>query len=283
MIYNLKQMATFGIAGNFTGHLEQAGEAKDFVNVKTSEQNAPKGIFPTYIPCTNKNIPSFLNQFPFSEKNIIFPQNEENLQIEPECAIIYNIQWKDNLIESIKPLAFGASNDCSIRKDGATKISQKKNWGTNSKGLSTNLIPIDKFSENGIINDYKISCFLIRENKIFTYGETSFIKDYSYIYQKLNNWIVEKLNTQKDLDPLENLNLYLTAENKPSQIMISIGATRYTDFGKNNFLKQGDKAVVILYPYNKYSSEQISKIVSEKDFSNEDISLLYQEVVISNQ
>lgn len=283
MIYNLKQMSTFGIAGNFTGHLEQAGEAKDFVNVKTAEQNAPKGIFPTYIPCTNKNIPSFLNQFPFSEKTIIFPQNEENLQIEPECAIIYNVQWKDNLIKSITPLAFGASNDCSIRKDGATKISQKKNWGPNSKGLSENLISIDKFSEEGIINEYKIACFLIRDNKIFTYGETSFIKDYSYIYQKLNNWIIEKLNTQKDSDPLENLNLYLTTENKPSQIMISIGATRYTDFGKNNFLKQGDKAVVILYPHKKYTSEQITKIVSEKDFSNTDISLLYQEVIISSQ
>lgn len=282
MIENLKQMATFGIAGNFTGHLEQAGEAKDFVNVKTSEQNAPKGIFPTYIPCINKNIPSFLNQFPFSEKTIIFPQKEENLQIEPECAIIYNVQWKNNTIESITPLAFGASNDCSIRKDGATKISQKKNWGTNSKGLSANFIPIDKFSENGIINDYKISCFLIREDKIFTYGETSFIKDYSYIYQKLNNWIVEKLNTQKDSGPLENLNLYLTTKNKPSQIIISIGATRYTDFGKNNYLKKNDKSVVILYPNNKYTEDEIISIIKHKDYSHKDISMLYQEIVISD-
>ena len=28
--YDLQNMATFGVAGNFTGHLEQAGEAKDF-------------------------------------------------------------------------------------------------------------------------------------------------------------------------------------------------------------------------------------------------------------
>lgn len=280
MIYNLKQMATFGIAGNFTGHLEQAGEAKDFVNVKTAEQNAPKGIFPTYIPYINNNIPSFLNQFPFSEKTIIFPQNEENLQIEPECAIIYNIQWNENTIESITPLAFGASNDCSIRKDGATKISQKKNWGTNSKGLSDNLISIDKFSEEGIINDYKIACFLIRDNKIFTYGETSFIKDYSYIYQKLNNWIIEKLNNQKDEGPTENLNSYLTSQNKPSQIMISIGATRYTDFGKNNFLQAQDKSVVVLYPNSKYTDEEILSIVKNQDYSHKDISLLCQEVVL---
>ena len=34
MNYNLEEMATFGVAGNFTGHLEQAGEAKDFINIK---------------------------------------------------------------------------------------------------------------------------------------------------------------------------------------------------------------------------------------------------------
>ena len=37
----------FGVAGNFAGHLEQAGEAVDFVNV-ASEGSAPKGIFPWY-------------------------------------------------------------------------------------------------------------------------------------------------------------------------------------------------------------------------------------------
>ena len=47
MNYNLQDMATFGVAGNFTGHLEQAGEAKDFINIKTKEENAPKAIFPT--------------------------------------------------------------------------------------------------------------------------------------------------------------------------------------------------------------------------------------------
>ena len=29
MIEDMKKMACFGVAGNFTGHLEQAGEAKD--------------------------------------------------------------------------------------------------------------------------------------------------------------------------------------------------------------------------------------------------------------
>ena len=239
MNYNLEEMATFGVAGNFTGHLEQAGEAKDFTNIKTKEENAPKAIFPTYIPSENNLVPEYLKSFPFDSDKIIFPKNEENLQIEPECAIICDVIWNNDRVEKVIPVAFGASNDCSIRKDGAKKISQKKNWGASSKGLAKKLIQIDEFSEKGIINKYKIACFLIRDNEIFQYGETSFIKDYSYIYEKLLNWIIEKLNTQLDEGPTENLNSYLNYGDKINKMVFSIGATRYTDFGKTHFL---DKA-----------------------------------------
>lgn len=280
MNYDLRQMATFGVAGNFTGHLEQAGEAKDFTNITTKDENAPKAIFPTYLPIKNDSIPTFLLTFPFDSKKIVFPKNEENLQIEPECAIVCNVTWNNDKIENIHPIAFATSNDCSIRKDGAKKISQKKNWGNSSKGISDNLIQIDNFSENGIINDYKISCFLIRNNNIYTYGETSFIKDYSYIYKKLIDWIIEKLNNQKDEGPTENLNSYLANKEKPSQILISIGATRYTDFGKSNFLQANDKSVVILYPCDKYSDEEILAIAKNQDYSHKDISLLCQDIVL---
>jgi hypothetical protein len=280
MNYNLEEMATFGVAGNFTGHLEQAGEAKDFTNIKTKEENAPKAIFPTYIPSENNLIPEYLKTFPFDSDKIIFPKNEENLQIEPECAILCDVIWNKDKIEKIIPVAFGASNDCSIRKDGAKKISQKKNWGASSKGLAKNLIPINEFSEKGIINNYKIACFLIRDEKIFQYGETSFIKDYSYIYEKLLSWIIEKLNNQIDEGPTENLNSYLNYDDKINKMIFSIGATRYTAFGKTNFLQKNDKSVVVLYPSEKYSDEEILSVVKNKDFSHSDISLLYQEIVI---
>ena len=146
--------------------------------------------------------------------------------------------------------------------------------------LAKNLIQIDEFSENGIINDYKIACFLIRNNEIFQYGETSFIKDYSYIYEKLLNWIIEKLNNQIDEGPTENLNSYLNYDDKINKMIFSIGATRYTDFGKTHFLQENDKSVVVLFPDDKYSDEEILSVVKDKDFSHDDISLLYQEIVI---
>ena len=86
--YDTTDIPCFGVAGNFTGHLEQAGEAADFKNVKTLEQNAPKAIFPTFLPLKHPNsgkvssvIPEFLTNFPFDPKRIIFPKGEEKLHL----------------------------------------------------------------------------------------------------------------------------------------------------------------------------------------------------------
>ena len=169
MTYDLHNIPTFGVAGNFTGHLEQAGEAKDFENVKTAEVNAPKALFPTYIPLTpgmaidDESVPMFLHDFPFDDEKIIFPAGEQKLQIEPECALMCDISWKAGRVVGLSPVAFGASNDCSIRKEGAKKISQKKNWGRASKGFSAHTIEIDRFDDQGILNRYRIASFLVRE------------------------------------------------------------------------------------------------------------------------
>lgn len=277
---NLKDCACFGVAGNFTGHLEQAGEANDFKNVKTAEKNAPKALFPTYIPKKSEYIPDFLNVFPFNSEKIVFPKNEQKIQIEPECAVVFDAEWKGGKVVSLRPLCFGASNDVSIRKEGAKKISIKKNWGECSKGFAQNRIVVDSFSESGILNRYRIASFMVRGGNVFAYGEDSAVRDYSYIYEKLTEWLIEKLNNQKDEGPAENINSYLNAAGCPTQIMVSIGATRYTDFGERNFLEKGDKSVVVLYPENKYSQSQILNLVKENNFSDKEISVLAQEVVL---
>lgn len=280
--FNLKNCACFGVAGNFTGHLEQAGEALDFKNVKTQEENAPKALFPTYIPNISGNggTPGFLGVFPFDSEKIIFPQNEQKIQIEPECAVIFNAEWRDGKIFSLEPVCFGASNDVSIRKAGAKKISIKKNWGKSSKGLSENLISLKTFDEKSVLSRYRIASFMIRNGGVFEYGEDSAVRDYSYIYEKLEKWIIEKLNFQKDEGPAENVNSYLKEAGFPEKIMVSIGATRYTDFGGQNFLLKGDKSVVVLYPENIYSAEDIKNLAQKNDFSDPRISSLVQEVVL---
>lgn len=279
---DLKNCACFGVAGNFTGHLEQAGEALDFKNVKTLEENAPKALFPTYIPNINGSgeTPAFLGVFPFDSEKIIFPENEQKIQIEPECAVIFNAKWRDGKIDELIPVCFGASNDVSIRKAGAKKISLKKNWGNSGKGLSENLISLNSFDEKSILSRYRIASFMVRDENVFEYGENSAVRDYSYIYKKLENWLIEKFNGQKDEGPAENINSYLKEADFPEKIMVSIGATRYTNFGKQNFLLKGDKSVVVLYPEENYSAEDIKNLVKENDFSDSRISALVQEVVL---
>jgi hypothetical protein len=280
MQFNLIEMATFGVAGNFTGHLEQAGEAADFTKVVTLDSKAPKAVFPTYIPHANTVTPAFLGVFPFDDEKIIFPKGETKLQIEPECAIICDVTFKDAQMETLRPVFFGASNDCSIRKEGAKKISQKKNWGPSSKGFSKNAIAIDSFDEKGILNYYRIASFLVRDGEVHDYGEDSAVRDYSYIYERLINWLIDKFNHQKNEGPAEELRLYLQESGNPSRILVSVGATRYTDFGEHNFLMNNDKSVVVLYPEKKYSHEDIVKGVKENSLNDPLISVLSQTVVV---
>jgi hypothetical protein len=285
--YDTKDIPCFGVAGNFTGHLEQAGEAVDFKNIKTKDQNAPKAIFPTFIPLNtntiqkdNSGIPDFLTIYPFSSEKIIFPKGEIKLQIEPECAIIFNATWEGDTLTSLKAISFGASNDCSIRKQGAKKISEKKNWGPSSKGFTDNQIAADGFEKGCILDDYRIASFLIRDNKVYAYGENSAVRDYSYIYKTLTDWMLEKFNKQMDEGPAEDIHSYLLAAGRPKQIMVSIGATRYTEWGENNFLQNNDKALVLLYPESKYTPEEIFQIAERGDFSDPSISALVQTVVL---
>ena len=283
--YDTSDIPCFGVAGNFTGHLEQAGEAADFKNVKTLEQNAPKAIFPTFLPLKQPNlakdasvIPEFLTFFPFDSNRIIFPKDEEKLQIEPECAIIFNATWQGDKLTQLVPISFGASNDCSIRKQGAKKISEKKNWGACTKGFSENQIAADGFEKGCLLDDYRIASFLIRDGEVYDYGENSAVRDYSYIYKKLIDWMLDKFNNQKDEGPAEAIHSYLVATGCPNHIMVSIGATRYTKWGETNFLQNGDKAVVVVYPESKYTSEQIKKMAETGDFSDRSISALVQTV-----
>ena len=263
----------FGIAGNFANHLEQAGESKDFVDV-VAKEGAPKGIFPTFIP----NSDTFLGIFPFSSEEIDFI-DDKDIQMEPEIALMCEMSYKDGEVESIEPKLFGAYNDCSIRIEGAKKISHKKNWGKNSKGVSKNFIKIDNFSKGGVMDNYSLSSYIRRDGELIEYGENSELLGYSYFYEELLEWIKEKLNSQKDEGPLEDLLSLIKSANYPKKMLISIGATRYTEFGENNYLKRGDELFVVTYSHDKYSKEEIENMIKEGDFSDNSISFLAHRVV----
>lgn len=272
-----QQFIGFGVAGNFAGHLEQAGEAADFVSVKTTEAIQPKAIFPYYVPAEGLGDYQFLSTFPLSSDTINFPNDADNLQIEPEVALFCDIEYQNGKVVALKPTHFAAYNDCSIRRPNARKICEKKNWGAASKGISATKIALNGLNEGCELDNYRIACFHKRNGVLNEYGIDSPTVGYSYFHQKLLDWIVDRMNNQPDEGPMNHIAAMLEKANYPAQAVISIGATRYTDFGEHNFLQPNDTSIVVVYNGKTYNHDQIKAMAESEDFAA-DISALVQKV-----
>ncbi|MGN5111628.1 DUF5718 family protein [Aeromonas jandaei] len=266
-----------GVAGNFAGHLEQAGEASDFVAVVVRDTTAPKALFPFFVP----SHPGQLGVFPLSNNAIFLPgaavSGDEKVQIEPEVALWCELEYADKQVVAIHPRAFGAYNDCSIRRPNAKKISEKKNWGEESKGLAANLLPLSGFAAGCELDDYRIACYLERDGELHAYGVDSAAIDYSYFHGKLLDWAIDKFNHQQDEGPAEHIQGLLAQAGHPPHALISIGATRYTPFGETHFLKPGDTSCVVVYPGSRYSEAEIREAIRTRSFGA-DVSVLLQAV-----
>lgn len=246
----MRSWAGFGVAGNFAGHLEQAGEAVDFATVD-SEGVAPKGIFPWYLP----GHPGYLGQFPLSSSQVRTPEPNAdgsplNLQIEPEVALACRLRWSGHTVCGLEPFALGAFNDCSIRRPGAPKISVKKNWGPAAKGVAPRFFEISDLSADGPTAALRLACFLVDgDGQQHAYGVDSPLQDYSYFGQRLLDWIVDRLTNQHGSPdtPLEDVGALLVAAGRPEHALIGIGATRYTELGASTYLRPGDTAIVRVY------------------------------------
>ena len=245
----LREAAGFGVAGNFAGHLEQAGEAADFAAVAAGSHEAPRGIFPWYLPGRD----DFLGVFPLACDRLSCPApagGPVNLQIEPEVGLVCAVGYgPDGRPRTIAPAALGAFNDCSIRRPGAAKISHKKNWGADSKGLAARLFAVSDLGPRGPAAGFRLASFLRRDGAAHEYGVDSPLAGYSYYGARLLDWIVERLRNQAGADdtPLEPVGDLLVAAGRPRAAVIGIGATRYTPFGESTYLEPGDESVVIVY------------------------------------
>jgi hypothetical protein len=252
----------FGVAGNFAGHLEQAGEAGDFVDVVPVEPEAPKGIFPFFVPGSA----TFLGEFPLSHDALAMPDDDTplDLQIEPEVGVLCRVHYADDgRVERLEPQALGAFNDCSIRRPGAAKISEKKNWGASSKGVAPRFFAIGDLGDDGPTRDLRLACFLRRDGATHAYGVDSPLTGYSYYGQRLLDWLADRLAHQRGGDgtPLEDVGALVREAGSPETVLVGIGATRYTDVGERTFLARGDEALVVVYDATRTGPEDVEREV----------------------
>jgi hypothetical protein len=253
-----------GVAGNFAGHLEQAGEAGDFVSVDAPPE-APKGIFPWYAPGSD----TFLGTFPLSSDRIVTPPSDTplNLQIEPEVAVLFDTAYDaDGRVTGLAPRALTAFNDCSIRRPGARKISDKKNWGAASKGISRSGIPVADLAPDGATATLRLACFLRRGPRTEAYGIDSPLPGYTYYGATLVDWLVDRLREQHGADdtPLEDVGALVRAAGRPTTLIVGIGATRYTDLGATTYLEPGDESLVIVYDGARHEPADVHEAVGSR-------------------
>lgn len=272
----LKDVMGLGVAGNFAGHLEQAGEASDFVKVEVADKKAPKGIFPFYVPAEGEH---FLHVDPLSHDRIQAPAGGGDLQIEPEVGLLCDLEYEGERVVRIVPTAFGAHNDCSIRREGARKISEKKNWGPRSKGFSQMRIAIDGIAAGSTLDHFRLMSYLQRDGELHAYGVDSAVASYSYFHDQLLDWLVERIANQRDEGPLEDIASWLKVAGRPKRALISIGATRYTEFGESTYLQAGDRSIVVVYDGRVYDEAAIRVLATEGRLGEAaDLSALVQTV-----
>ena len=259
----LRHAAGLGVAGNFAGHLEQAGEAADFANVVATSAQAPKGIFPWFVPGRDGQ----LGVFPVTHDLLALPpQPGVDLQIEPEVGLFAGLDYDaQGRVVAITPRAVAAWNDCSIRREGARKISDKKNWGPASKGVAARGFAVDDISADGGLAPLRIASFMRRGGQAHEYGVDSPAAGYSYAGATLIDWLVGRLANQHGADdtPLEPVGEYLRQAGCPEQALIGIGATRYTPFGESTYLVAGDESIVIVYDQRQSSPQDVAAAVAD--------------------
>lgn len=247
----LRSWFGIGVAGNFAGHLEQAGEAADFVSVDSAGAG-PKGIFPWYVP----GHPGQLGEFPLAHDVVALPapgpefSGPLNLQIEPEVGLACHVVWEGDTVVRLDPFALGAFNDCSIRRPGARKISDKKNWGPASKGVARDFFDVSDLTPDGPTATMRLVCFLRGADGIeHEYGLDSPLLGYTYYGEVLLDWITERIANQKGSEqtPLEDVGALMVGAGHPRNVLIGIGATRYTALGESTYLRVGDQSVVRVY------------------------------------
>ena len=261
---SLRSTFGFGVAGNFTGHLEQAGEAVDFEHVDAAGE-LPKGIFPWYVPGGE----TFLGAWPIAADELVVPDpatSPGRIQVEPELAVHCDVvRGDDGAVRALVPRWVAAFDDCSLRRPNAAKISHKKNWGDGSKGLATSGFAVSDLDPDGALATLRLACFLRRGDETHAYGVDSALATYTLTGGPLLAWLVDRLAHQRgsDATPLEDVGALLDASGA-STVLVGVGASRYEPYGETTFVEADDEAIVVVYDGAAHEPREVADRVASR-------------------
>ncbi|CAE8631568.1 unnamed protein product, partial [Polarella glacialis] len=186
---------------------------------------------------------------------IDFPTRGGNVQVEPEmglyCDIVYTKEG--DAVERLVPRRIAAFNDCSIRQlDGSEKLSEKKNWGHGSKGISLRSFRVNSISKGSLVDRLSLVSYIKRGEKIHQYSVDAPARNYLLFHDDLMDWIVKSINTQINTGKWEEIFSQLVKSDYPTSMWIALGAGEYTPWGAANYLKPGDESLVMIYKEDAY-------------------------------
>eukprot|EP00928_Gymnodinium_smaydae_P015575 TRINITY_DN15768_c0_g2_i1.p1 TRINITY_DN15768_c0_g2~~TRINITY_DN15768_c0_g2_i1.p1 ORF type:complete len:416 (-),score=57.72 TRINITY_DN15768_c0_g2_i1:85-1332(-) len=263
-----------GVAGNVAGHMAQAGEADP--DHGDAHPATPAAIFTFYAPhphtidATEDEVLTMYETFPVTNAVIDFPRVGGDVQVEPELGLYVDIVYARDgkSVERLVPRRVAAFNDCSIRTlEGSEKLTEKKNWGFGSKGISLRSFRVDSISKGSMVDSLVLASYIQRGGQVYKYSVDAPARNYLMFHDELLDWIVDRINNQENTGKWMEIFKDLVKSDYPTSMWIALGAGEYTDWGASNFLQPKDECLVIVYDETRFptgpSEEQVSRMLDD--------------------
>lgn len=253
-----------GIIGNYKGHLSGAENV--------AEHEVPNGIF----VINNDHVETVT-----IGSMIKYPQQGEDVDIEPELVIRFKIGYQDGNVSSLRPEAMTIGNDFTIRTlENSDKISQRKAWGEKSKGLNSLWWQMDEFIPENYGSNISLISYIERNGLFQPATPQVTCSDTKLFCTDLIEWVIHAINHQQDEGMYEKIMPELIAQGHPDELILYTGAPIYTEWGEQNFLQSGDKVHIAAF-YNDLVDidEVMSMLLNHKHINNQNLLSFVQEII----
>merc|ERR1712025_594038 len=96
--------------------------------------------------------------------------------------------------------------------------------------------------------------FIKRGEQVVQYSVNAPARNYLLFHEPLLDWIVDKINNQKDTGAWEEIFPLFKESDYPTSAWIALGAGKYTEWGEQNYLQPEDECLIIIYDERKHAN-----------------------------